>query len=116
KSAAEGEAGVAILVGGTAVEGLSGLFNRGRRENRNLTLAGNVGRDLEDVHAASRENSGGEELHALAVAGSGACDLHDRQAADLRGGWLRRLTGLGCGRGLGLFAARNDEEKGDSKR
>jgi hypothetical protein len=84
------------------------------RRGSGSPLAGNIGGDLKDVHAAPGEDSGGEELHALAVAGGGACDLDDGLAADLRHGRLRGLRG-GLRRGLGLLTAGKEGDEGQSE-
>ena len=102
EGAPEAEAGIAVLIVRTTAQFCGGFFDRGRREDRNLTFARDVGGDLEDVHAASGEDGGGEELHLLAIAGGRASELDDRLAADLRDG---RLRGLRFGRGLRLVAA-----------
>src|SRR5271163_5296050 len=76
---ATGEAKIAIVI-----------VSRGElvgqiEEERRFALAGNVGRDLEEVHPPPGQNRGAQKLRLAAIASGLALQLDNIGAADLRG-------------------------------
>jgi hypothetical protein len=69
---------------GVTGEKLGGVIKAGRGEERGFATAGNPGSDLEQVHAATGEQSGGEKFRRPAIAAAAAGEVDDILAADLR--------------------------------
>ena len=106
EGSAEGEALVAVGIVGAAIEGGVGFVEAGGEEDGGFALAGDVGRHLEEVHAASGQDGGGEEFRLSAAAGRRALQLDDILTADL--GSSRSFRHFGSG-SLRLLAACSKE-------
>ncbi len=68
------------------------LLEGGGPENRNLALAGDIGADLIDIHAAAGDDGHGHELRFFSLGRAVSGQGDQRHAADLQ------LWGLGGGR------------------
>lgn len=81
-SAAHGVVERAVKVCTLSIELGAGIVQRWRLQQRGGALAGQIGRNLEDIHAASGQQRGGEKLGQNAVIGLGAREYNRLLATD----------------------------------